>query len=1193
MRRIALAVAVPVALLLAATAAHATFPYPPPPPGTAPQDYAAYLRLPSVSPPVRPVDFTGGTEWKLTSDPTGDPTIDSSPAELFGVRGMSVDLAWQVTTGRPDVLIAVLDSGIRWDDVGAMHDLARKVHINRGELPLPRDAAGHTKPESSAGGAFLDPDPYDLNDDGVFDVSDYANDARVHDLNGNGLLDPQDLIRTFSDGTDGDGNGYVDDIAGWNFLDNDNDPFDEVSYGHGTGEAEDSTAEADNGNALGTCPNCRVMPVRVGDSFIADSNLFAQGVVFAVDSGAHIVQEALGAVNNTSFARAAIEYAWSNDVPIIASAADEESFHHNVPSASRHTITVNSVTRFAEQSGFLMSPQSYLYLNGCTNYGGNIAVAIESSSCSSEATGRGSGIAGLLISAALDRVDAGTLQPRRVDPTGAVHPLSADEVAQLLTMTADDIDFSSSDRSVSFILSSFGIQSRRYASQPGWDEYFGYGRANAHQGVLAVAGDAVPPEADLLEPDWWETLDPVRTPVVTVMGAAAATRAASYGWELSAGCGVQPSEDSFAPIASASGITAPLGPGTLAQWSIGDTALRCAIDVDGVAHTAPSGTASPDDTPDMFTVTLRLRVTDDAGRRGEARRTLYLHHDPDLRRGFPLTIAGSGEPSPFFVRLRGKAPRSGQRNSGQQQLIVPTSDGLILALRSNGHALHGWPAHTDPLPLHTGSRAFTSGALPTTFYESVGGGVAAGDLDGDRRTEGVAGTLAGKLYVWEHDGTRRSGFPVRTDPRFSARSARDRFNRLQPGLLAAPVLADLDGDGALEIVSAAMDRHVYVWRADGSQQPGWPVLVVDRTQMASIDPVSNHVVPNVVGAQPVALQGTKIVSTPAVGALRGDGKLVVVVGSNEEYREASNFSSEGNSSIETFQSLGLLDKANGRLHAIPARGNLDPDVAGNPSGPELPGWPVRIGVLAAELLPWIEGVPGSPVLADVDGDGQLEVGIFGVVGPAYVLRADGTSFYGTGADSLPRTLPTDRATFGPGTITTDGPSVPGLGSGSFAPVGPGGALVYVAPGAGFGRLADTNVPAQQLPHDTHLDAWNARTGQFLPAFPRLLDDLVFFGSAAIADVNGDGQAELLAGSGGYLVHAMDPTTGAEAAGWPKFTGGWIIATPAVGRLGTRPTVVVTTREGKLWAWRVRSDRDASFWPQARHDPTNRGLFTPR
>src|SRR6185503_600855 len=113
--------------------------------------------------------------------------------------------------------------------------------------------------------------------DGVHDVADWADDARVGDRNANGLLDPQDLIRAFSDGTDGDADGYVDDIAGWNFVDDDNDPFDEVQYGHGTGEAEDSTAEADNGGDVGTCPNCRVLPVRVGDSFVTDANLFAQG----------------------------------------------------------------------------------------------------------------------------------------------------------------------------------------------------------------------------------------------------------------------------------------------------------------------------------------------------------------------------------------------------------------------------------------------------------------------------------------------------------------------------------------------------------------------------------------------------------------------------------------------------------------------------------------------------------------------------------------------------------------------------------------------------------------------------------------------------------------------------------------------------------------------------------------------------
>src|SRR5262249_61768534 len=109
-----------------------------------------------------------------------------------------------------------------------------------------------------------------------------------------------------------------------------------------------------------------------------------------------------------------------------------------------------------------------------------------------------------------------------------------------------------------------GIDTIRYAPQPGGDESFGAGRANAHHAVQAVANDALPPEADLLTPAWWQTLDPVRTPVVTVTGAAAATHAASYGWELAAGCGVQPTEDRVASIASASGLTAPSRPGALA-----------------------------------------------------------------------------------------------------------------------------------------------------------------------------------------------------------------------------------------------------------------------------------------------------------------------------------------------------------------------------------------------------------------------------------------------------------------------------------------------------------------------------------------------------------------------------------------------------------------------------------------------------
>ena len=64
-----------------------------------------------------------------------------------------------------------------------------------------------------------------------------------------------------------------------------------MQYVHGTGEARNSTAEANNGGDIGTCPNCMVMAVRVGDSFVADVNSFAQGVVFSVETGAEVIQE--------------------------------------------------------------------------------------------------------------------------------------------------------------------------------------------------------------------------------------------------------------------------------------------------------------------------------------------------------------------------------------------------------------------------------------------------------------------------------------------------------------------------------------------------------------------------------------------------------------------------------------------------------------------------------------------------------------------------------------------------------------------------------------------------------------------------------------------------------------------------------------------------------------------------------------
>jgi hypothetical protein len=60
-----------------------------------------------------------------------------------------------------------------------------------------------------------------------------------------------------------------------------------------------------------------------------------------------------------------------------------------------------------------------------------------------------------------------------------------------------------------------------------------------------------------------------------------------------------------------------------------------------------------------------------------------------------------------------------------------------------------------------------------------------------------------------------------------------------------------------------------------------------------------------------------------------------------------------------------------------------------------------------------------------------------------------------------------------------------------------------------------------------------------------------------------------------LLHAFK-TDGGEAPGFPKFTGGWIFSTPAVGDLdgdGQRELVTVT-REGFLFAWELGDSAEA-------------------
>jgi len=133
------------------------------------------------------------------------------------------------------------------------------------------------------------------------------------------------------DGEDDDNNGYIDDVRGWNFADDNNNPMD--SNSHGTHVAGIIGAEGNNATGIsGVCRNIKIMPLKFLDSLgvglVSDE---VDAIQYAIDNGAHIINASFGDPGYSNPEQDAIGEAQYAGVLFISAAGNEGKLIDSYP----------------------------------------------------------------------------------------------------------------------------------------------------------------------------------------------------------------------------------------------------------------------------------------------------------------------------------------------------------------------------------------------------------------------------------------------------------------------------------------------------------------------------------------------------------------------------------------------------------------------------------------------------------------------------------------------------------------------------------------------------------------------------------------------------------------------------------------------------------------------------------------------
>lgn len=238
-------------------------------------------------------------EWaepRFVYETTYTPNDPSYPSQQYGLTKIQAELAWDISKGDTSIVIGIIDTGVDWDHP----DLAANIFRNWNEIP--------------------------------------------------------------DNGIDDDGNGYIDDIRGWDFGGlvgiPDNDPVEDKPE-HGTHVAGIASAVTDNGVGVASIGfNSKILPVKTAQDDQRNSQGQAyivygfEGIVYASDNGAKVINCSWGGGGFSMFGQAVIDYAISKGSLVVAAAGNSNSIEEFYPAAYKGVFSVASTTSTDAKSSF-------------------------------------------------------------------------------------------------------------------------------------------------------------------------------------------------------------------------------------------------------------------------------------------------------------------------------------------------------------------------------------------------------------------------------------------------------------------------------------------------------------------------------------------------------------------------------------------------------------------------------------------------------------------------------------------------------------------------------------------------------------------------------------------------------------------------------------------------------------------------